>query len=354
MPPYNFNQFSNPNVLSASGISGPTQMPSMPTNTGAGMPGFYNPGNPLYQYHDPGTSTNDLFQRGINAAQPSTGVSPQYQSILDTIRNQQDYATNTGSANAISLAARRGLTGSSIEQFGVNQAGEAASRAAQDASSNVLLQNQQQQNALQQLQAQLYGNRAQSLSSLNSDELNSLRNADYSNNYLNLQQSLGQQGLDVARANIGANQDIAQQQARNNLFTSGASILAPYLFGGGGGGMFGGGGGAGTGTPGFFGMSGLTSLGSNIGTSGAGAGGVPLTSAGTGAGFGAGAIPLAGYGAMQLANYGQRVGGTAGAFLANPIGAQLNIAKKALSSGGNAISNAASGVSKAVTSVFPF
>lgn len=252
--------------------------PTMPTT---GQYSFFNLGNPLYQYHDPGATTNDLFQNAIKSATPSAGISSGYQSILDTIKKQQDYATGVGTSAAQSLAAKRGLTGSSIEQFGTQQAVEAASRAAQDASTNALLQNESQQNALRQLQAQLYGSRAQSLAGLNSDELTSLRNADFSQQQLAQQGLLGQQQIDLARANIGAAEDIASEQARNSLISSGASILAPYLlpklfgFGGGGAGAGGVPGAAGGGGSGVLG--GLFNIGGGNGFLGlSGAGGAPL------------------------------------------------------------------------------
>lgn len=347
-------------------MDAPPQPMASPPDMGApGMPGFMGM-NPLYMYHNPADSTADLFQKGIDAAAPSSGISPQYQSILDTIKKQQEYATSTGTSAAQSLAAKRGLTGSSMEQFGTQQAVEGASRAAQDAGSNVLLQNESQQNQLRQLQAQLYGNRAQNLAGLGSDELNSLRNADYSANYLQLQQQLGQQGLDISRQNIDANRDIAQQNSRNQLLMGGASILAPMLFGGGGGG--------GMGLPGLFGASG-GAAGAAGGFTPYAAGGLPgpyaygagAAGAGTGlSGFAAahplGAMAAAGYGSMLQSKFtapyfdkalGTTLGG-AGNFLFNPIGSQLNAAKKIISQPGNAVKNVVNKVTDTVGSVFPF
>lgn len=356
--------------MGATGTLQPQTMPTTSPGTGSGYGpnGFYAPSNPLYQYHDPSTSTQGVFQQGVNAAAPSQGISPQYQTILDSIQKQQDYANSVSAANASSLAAKRGLSGSSTEQFGVQQGLAQNSLVAQNAIQSTLGQNAQQQTQLQALQAQLYGNRANQLAGLNSDELTSLRNSDYSQQYLQLQQSLGQQGLNIQQQNIAANQKIAQQNAQNSLLQSGATLAAPYLFGGGGGSAGGAGffsslGGS------LFGGSGAAGAGSLTGTAYTGAPGAAsslfpggLGAVGTGtpalsaAGYtpGVGAVIGAGAGAMALANLGQKYGGTVGSFLANPIGAQLNLAKSALSSGGNAISNFGSDVSKAASSVFPF
>lgn len=262
-----------------------------------------SPSNPgLFTYHDPGTTTNALFQSGVNAAAPSQGISPQYQQILDSIQKQQDYANGVSASNAESLAAQRGLSGSSIEQFGVQQGLAQNSQAAQGAIQSTLGQNAQQQTALQELQAQLYGQRAQSLAGLNSDELTSLRNNDFQTRQLALQQSLGQQGLSIAQQNAAAQAAQAKQNGINSLITSGAQLIAPHLFGGstaggGGAGNYGGlaqafsgttaGGGAtavpyaGAGTPGstFF-PGGLGQVGTN--TPGVfGSGGTLLNTAGT-------------------------------------------------------------------------
>lgn len=310
---------------------------------------------------------NENFQKGIQAAQPFNGISPETQQILDMIRQNQQYSQAQGVSQAQSLAAKRGITGSSTEQFGTQEAVGQASRAAQDAQANVLLENLKRNQALKDLQAQGFFNRANQEGSiganlgineanLTSDEIASGRNLDFQNRSLALQGLLGQQGIDVARQNIGAQQDINKQNAMYGLIGQIGGAATPYalnsLFGGGGGGgggLFGGGSAATAAAP-YAGMGGTV-------------GGAPLIGPAAGpatglAGF-AGAHPGialagAGLGAMALANYGQKVGGDVGAFFANPIGAQLNLAKSALSKGGNAVSNVASSVTNAVSKVFPF
>lgn len=300
----------------------------------------------LFSYHDPGVSTNGLFQSGITAAAPSNGVSAQYQQILDSIQKQQDYANGVSSASASDLAARRGLSGSSIEQFGVQQGLAQNSQAAQGAIQTTLGENAQQQTALQQLQAQLYGQRAQSLAGLNSDELTSLRNNDFQTRQLALQKSLGQQGLDIAQQNAAAQAAQAKQNATNSLITSGAQLIAPHLFnstvGGGGAGNYGGltqafsgmtpGGGAsaipytGGGTPGSTFFPGMGGVGTNA-PGMFGQGGTLFNTAGTSS-IGAGNVlpGIAGwqlgtgtFGDNRYTNTGGIIGATAGSMF-GPLG----------------------------------
>jgi hypothetical protein len=220
------------------------------------------------------------FQQGINAAQPQQGITPELQQVLDIIRQNQNYAGQQGMSQAQALAGRRGLAGSSIEQFGVQQANESASRAGQEQMANVLLQNVQRQQALQDLQTRGYFERAGQEASLGaqlgtaegqltSDEIASLRNIQLANQQMELQRSLGERGIDAQMANIGAQRDIAADEQRNALIGTGASLFAPYLMGG----LFGapgGGGGGGGGLGGLFGG----------GAAAAGVGGVANTSAG--------------------------------------------------------------------------
>lgn len=185
---------------------------------------------------------NANFEKGIQAAQPYSGISPETQHILDMIRQNQNYSQGQGVAQAQSLAAKRGITGSSTEQFGTQEAIGQASRAAQDAQANVLLENLKRNQSLQDLQAQGYFNRANqegqvgaqinnSLANLTSDEIASLRNMSFQDRSLALQQLLGQQGIDVAQQNINAQKDINKNNSEMNLIGQIGQGVTPWALG---------------------------------------------------------------------------------------------------------------------------
>lgn len=318
------------------------------------------------------------FERGVQAAQPFNGISPETQHILDMIRDNQIYNEGRGVAAANSLSLKRGVPGSSMEQFGVQEAVGQAARAAQDARANVLLENLKRNQALQDLQArgfferagqegQIGANLGINEANLTSDEIASNRNLALANRSLDLQQLLGQQGIDVARQNIGAQRDINKENALYGLLGSIGGAATPYalsrLFGapGGGGGVLGG----------LLGSSAASTGGGLVGQAFNPAGGAAASSlfpgglgpvgtgvpAAGGAGIGLGGalgIAGAGLGAMALANYGKQMGGDVGAFFANPIGAQLNLAKSAVGKVGDTVQNIGNKVSNAVSKVFPF
>lgn len=158
-----------------------------------------------------------LFQQGVQASTPSQGISPQTQQILNIIKQQQDYAQKQGISQAQALAGRRGIAGSSAEQFGVQSAIEAAARSGQEATQQALGQDFQAQQALQQLQAQGYFQgagqeltantaNAQLAANLTSDELASLRGITDSAQNRALQERLGVAGVMA--------QNYATEQAR--------------------------------------------------------------------------------------------------------------------------------------------
>jgi hypothetical protein len=277
----------------------------------------------------------DTFRQAITASSPSAGISPETQQVLDIIRKNQDYSSAQGASQAQALASRRGLAGSSVEQFGTQSANEAASRAGQDATASVLNQYTQQQAAMKQLQAQglfqrsgqeLQGSdqlqqtqnqalitRMQQEGTLSSDEIASLRNMSYANQSLALQSLLGQEGLDISRQNIGVSQDIANQQSRNQLLGLGSNLLAPYvlprMFGSAPGAVPGTGAGSGTGfLSSLFGGGGSSTFtGTAAPNAGAGStlfpGGIGPVGTGTSAsgfplGGGAGFLPNLGAGAL--------------------------------------------------------
>lgn len=269
--------------------------PQMNPGMAPQMPQFNNFQNPYMYGAGPGITPpfrinamnqpiagQQTFQQGIQAAQPQQGITPELQQVMDIIRQNQDYAAKTGMSRAQALAVRRGLPGSSIEQFGVQQANEAASRAGQEQMANVLLANVQRQQALQDLQTRGYFERAGQEASLGaqlgtaegqltSDEIASLRNIQLANQQMQLQQMLGERGIDAQYANIAMQGDIANRESRNQLIGTGASLLSPLLFGGGGG-LGGGGGGGGGLLSGLFGGGGAAGVGGIANTSAGAAG----------------------------------------------------------------------------------
>lgn len=238
--PY-FNQF-NPSGTGSMGSSSPAPTNFSPSNYyGMGGASQYPMGaNPFPINGQQPIGGGATFQQGVTASTPSSSISPQFQTILDSIQKQQDYANVAGTSAAQSLAAKRGLAGSSIEQFGTDQAIAQNSMAAQNAIQSTLSQNAQQQSQMQQLQAQGYFNRANTEATtgaqlgtaqgqLTSDEIASQRNLQLAQQQMALQQSLGQQGLGIQNANIDLAKHTADQNSRNALLGTGSALLSPYL-----------------------------------------------------------------------------------------------------------------------------
>ena len=163
----------------------------------------------------PGTSPNFSTIQNLMAP-PASGIAPAYQSAIDLINKQRDYYANLGTGVAQGLAARRGMAGSSIEQYGTQEAINQANLSATNSTASLL-------GSGANAQTQLTSN----LGNLTSDEIASLRNMGLSQQQLALQQSLGQQGLNIAQQNIGAAQRVAQQQGTNSLINSGMNLMAP-------------------------------------------------------------------------------------------------------------------------------
>jgi hypothetical protein len=191
----------------------------------------------------------EYFQQGLQTSAPSQGISPETQQILNIIRQQQDYAQRQGVSQAQSLAAKRGITGSSMEQFGTQQAIEAAARSGQDASAQVLGQNFAANEALKQMQAQALfqragqqqevgtteaglGNQRDILASqLTSDELASLRGIQQAGSDRALQQYLGERGIQAQnQATYQSGQNAKRANDPFNLLIGGvgAGIGSPF------------------------------------------------------------------------------------------------------------------------------
>lgn len=307
------------------------------------------------------------FDKGINTLAPTApGVlDPGYQKTLDNIRANANYYGTNAASTASALAARRGGAGSSVEQFGVQTALDNTNRTAADQEAQVYLSNLQRQQSLQDQTGAAYltragqeGSAGTSLANtgaqLTSDELASQRNMAFQQQQLQLQALLGQQGIDLGYANIGASKNIAQQNGQYGLLGSLAGGILPSLLGGGGsgsGGLLGG----------LFGGGAASGYGAALAPGIAGPAGPAAGVAGIGGLGTLGLIGAAGLGSMAINNFttpylknalGQTAGGTA-SYLMNPIGSSLN-ALKGISGGGNVISNATSKIGNAVSSVFPF
>lgn len=298
-----------------------------------------NPNSPTFQdilnrLNKPADlSSSPLFQQAITASTPSGGISPQTQNILDVIKKQQQQSQAEGIAAAQSLAAKRGITGSSTEQFGTQQAIELAQRTGQDATTAALTNDLNQQNALKMTQVQgLFqgaGLQLQSNDDLNklaatltSDQIASLNNMDFQNRSLALQQLLGQQGIQAANANIAAQKDISKQNSQYGLA---GSILQGA-------------------TP--FALAKLFPGAATIpGVSGAGAAGIGFGGAAALAGAGIGLMGADKY-VNNHADLNRSLGATAGSLVRtaiNPVGAQLNFAKDLVSNPSATVNKALSG-----------
>ncbi len=206
---------------------------------------------------DPTMVGRDTFGLGIGTlGLGRPGMSPELQRTMDIINQLQNTATNRAASTAQALASRRGLAGSSVEQFGVGSAAAEAQRPFTEQQANVLLSEAQRQQQLRDLQARAFFDRSslenqanlqraqiqaglegqfggfdlqrrRDISSLTSDELASLRNLGEAGANRALQLELGNQN--IAQANWLAS--LAQSQARRSgsgFFDS----FAPALFGG--------------------------------------------------------------------------------------------------------------------------
>lgn len=170
---------------------------------------------------------SESFQRGLDISKPYEGISPETQKILNIIKQNQMRSQQEGIAAAKSNAIRRGITGSSTEQFGISQAVKSASESGQNAETNVLLENLRRQQALKDLQAQaLFGrsaaeasigeSRSSNIANLTSDELASLRNLRESASARELQRYLGERGISI-QAETAQLQRQSQKEANNPL-----------------------------------------------------------------------------------------------------------------------------------------
>lgn len=341
------------------GINLPPQPQMNPDVTASGYPELppFIPAGPAFSdilslLNKPMTGGQDYFDRGMQVSTPSTGTDPALQEVLNRIRSNTADAASRGASTAQALAVRRGLPGSSIEQFGVQTALGEAEKAGRDAESNVYLQDAIRRFQLQDLQSKALfdrggmafdaeNNRILNAANFTSEEIASQRNIAAMMQQLQLESMLGQQQIDLGYANIGAQQDANEQNAKYGLINSLTSAVLPSLlfggkglFGGGAAAGAGGGGGLLGGLGGLFGGGGGASSLVGAGTGqivpgiGAVGTGVPAAGAGLGLGsiLGGAGLGVAG-GMLGNAAFGKGndlgafMGGGAGMLLGGPLGA---------------------------------
>ena len=184
--------------------------------------------------------TGDQYlERGLSAVAPGEdGIDPVTQRILALIDERTATARTRAASEASALASRRGLAGSSIEQFGVQQGIEGAERVGAEQVQSFLQQGIQNQLALRQAQAQGlfgYGAGEQRIGSefglgqldaetrarlqagqLTSDELASIRNIQENNLNRALQERLGVAGINQANLALSVEQTEAERDRRQS------------------------------------------------------------------------------------------------------------------------------------------
>lgn len=192
-------------------------------------PQFQDTLYPLSNEFKIGNRGADFFERGIQSTQPSGGISPETQRILDIIKQNQAKTQTEGISAARANALRRGIGGSSTEMFGINQAVESAARSGQEQEVQVLLANLQREQTLKDLQSRALFERAgtesslgaqesqfnferlKQISGLTSDEVASLRNLSESQKARDLQKYLGERGIAVQSEAANLQADAARR-----------------------------------------------------------------------------------------------------------------------------------------------
>lgn len=346
-PTFNYHNLSIPGqpAQSAQRSSTPVALPgALSASSVAPMQALSSPAP--QQSTAPTTSNNPQFSDIQKLLQPSTGVSADTQGILNTINSQRDYYAGLATSAAQGLAAERGQSGSSTEQFGVQQALAQTNNAALTATQGALTADQANQQA-----------KTLALAGYTSDQIASIVNQGQFQQSLTLQQQLGTQANNLGYANINSANQIAKGNQTNQLIGTGAQLLLGGGLGGGGGSslmgglssLFGGSGAAasavapistsgGVGTLGTLAANPLSAYGTGAAgtaTSGATAGSTGLGTAGSigGAVLADAASGAAGYyagtrafsptqaGDQSAENVGGAIGGGVGAWFGGPLGA---------------------------------
>jgi len=161
---------------------------------------------------------------GLAELETIEGIRPETQKILDEIREQSEVGMKMGISTARALAEKRGIEGSSIEQFGVQSAVKQSEQVRQAAELPVLQQELGFNEELTKLRAHgLFGigemerSNAVAAAQLTSDELATIRNLMENDKNRELQKYLGERGIAVSMANASAAASAARDQAKQNL-----------------------------------------------------------------------------------------------------------------------------------------
>lgn len=177
----------------------------------------------------------DMLERGLATLNAGGGTSPEIQAVMDRIASLRSTAEGSAASRAQALATKRGIGGSSIEQFGVGSAVSEAGRPYTEQEANVLLQEAARQSQLRDKAADALFGRANTeattsaslatsfgemdatrrglIASMTSDELASLRNLDEAGQNRALQEKLGILGIN---AQIEANETAADASKKAN------------------------------------------------------------------------------------------------------------------------------------------
>lgn len=157
------------------------------------------------------TAGIETAREGLAELAPSQELRPETLRILEQIRAESDISREKGVSLARATAEKSGITGSSIERFGVGQAIGETERARLAAENPILQQNLAHEQNLQVLRAeglfgigQMEASNAQAVAQLTSDELASIRNLQEAGKDRELQLYLGERGIQVSRENIAA------------------------------------------------------------------------------------------------------------------------------------------------------
>jgi hypothetical protein len=200
--------------------------------------------------------SRELTQQALGEIGPTTGIRPEFQDILAGIEMDTAKQADQAASRAQALAVRRGVEGSTIEQFGVQEGAGAAEEAGRRLSQEVKFQNvqlnqlnSQQRATLLSTQAGLEAAAAQIefqggqeaktlfatldqnnralMATLSSDELASVRNLIESNKDRELQKYLGERGISVSQDNVNAAREDSKRRERGNIIST--AIAAPAM-----------------------------------------------------------------------------------------------------------------------------
>jgi hypothetical protein len=229
--------FRGATLETATGIN-PVTFQDVIASLRQGVPGITTP-----------TGGVETFERGLETLRPG-GTPKEFQEAIAESREETKRGIIAGRSAAEAAAARRGISGSTIEGFNVAQAEEAAGRAGRGFTTQLLLEGARERAGgrravgealvgragqefqadvgIQSLGAQLDQQNRALLANLTSDELASIRNLQEAGKDRELQLKLGELGIQATRDQISASKKIAEKQRTTDIATSvitGGAIL---------------------------------------------------------------------------------------------------------------------------------